>query len=89
MSNGGPDVGRGCACPRKWNRSSVPTVGLVDACLEYRIDEKMYAGRSELCAQSFQSLLTSSDHVHKAEQRELCTGQQRPRWLTAGMIGGG
>ena len=39
------------------------------------------AGRFKLCAQSFQNLRSSSDHVHEAEQKELCMGQQRLRRL--------
>ena len=35
----------------------------------------------KLHAQSFQDVQSSSDHVHEAEQRELCMGQKRLRRL--------
>ena len=39
------------------------------------------AGHSELHAQSFQDVQSSSYHVQEAEQKEQCIGQQRVRRL--------
>jgi len=82
VSNRGPDVERDCAglseeeqAKRSYYRSRRRTSKDSEWMSRY------IAGRSELCTQSFQNLLTSSDHAHEAEQRGLYMGQQRLRWL--------
>ena len=75
VSNGGPNVGRDCEWPLGSGTGQAFLLQVSPTHVwRYRIDEQIIVGRSELCAQSFQSLLTSSDHDHEAEQKELCIG---------------